>query len=252
MSRVDIIDASDGGEDVLPSFLTDLPGIERGLREQGVDLVLVDGTFGFLGAKDDRSYTQSYSTMLPFIGVIRRLNIGALAIRHVRKSDGTALSRGIGSTGYTALGRSTISIARDREDETGKRRLFAHAGLNVAKEGPTLAFTIEGALIAGFERTVGRAVWQAGAVAMSADDVMGPRIVEDKSAREAASDFLEDLLGPGPQLSREVYSAADKARISRATLRRATKDVGVKRTREGKTGPWIMALAKEGQGMWPA
>lgn len=245
LSRVSIVRVEDAGEEVLPSFLTDLDGIERGLRDDNVALVGVDGTFGVLGVRDSSSYTEAYATMLPFVAMIRRLEIGAAILRHVRKSDASALNRGVGSVGFASLGRSTISIAVDKDDETGARRLFAHAGSNVGEIGPTIAFEIEGVPIEKFERTVGRVRWGE-IVDLSADEVMADRHGEDRSAVGAACDFIEDLLGNGPCQSNVVYAAADRARISRASLRRAQKKLGVKRARDGERGPWLMTLPAPG------
>ncbi len=244
MDMVKIIRVEDAGEETPPTFEHDLDGIKRGLYEDGTGLLFVDGTFGFLDVQDSNSYRESYRAMLPLVAMLRELGIGAIAVRHIRKSDGSALNRGIGSVGFASLARSTISIAVDRDDETGARRLFAHAGSNLAEIGPTLAFTIEGVEIEGFERSVGRTVWGS-IVNATADEVMAERDGEDRSALDAACDFLQDQLLAGPRLSLDTYAAATRARISRATLRRAQKRLGVTRTRVGAQGPWQMILPEE-------
>ncbi len=231
LSRVSIIRVEDGGEEALPSFLTDLDGIERGLREDEAALVCVDGTFGVLGVRDSNSYTEAYSTMLPFVAMVRRLDIGAPIVRHVRKTEARALDRGMGSAGFASLARSTISVAVDRDDETGARRLFAHAGSNVGEIGPTICFTIEGVPIDGFERTVGRARWGE-IVDVTADEAMSDRAPEDRTERDVAEEFLRGFLAE-PTPAGTVSEAAEKHRISRRTLYRAAKGMGVKMQRRG-------------------
>ncbi len=231
LKRVSVLRIEENGGECVPSFLTDLPRIEAALREASVSLVIVDGTFGMLGVSDSNSYTDAYASMVPFISMVRALDLAAIIIRHVRKTDASALHRGIGSVGFGALARSTISIAVDRDDETGVRRLFAHAGSNVGETGPTYAFRIEGVALKSFERTVGRLVWD-GIVDVNADDAMANRVSEDGTERDVAEEFLRGLLG-GPMPALEVYGAADKLKINRRTLRRAAKRCGVLFERRG-------------------
>lgn len=242
LDRVTIIRVEEEGAERIPSFVRDAEAIERELRESRADLLMVDGTFGVLGVEDGHSYTEAYQRMLPLVAMIRRLESGAFIVRHVRKAEASALNRGVGSVGYASLARSTVSVAFDRDDETGARRLWAHAGSNVGETGPTLSFTIAGVPVEGLSRTVGRVIWGE-VVAVTADEAMREgRTPDDRSALDAASDLLNDLLGDGPVKSVEVYSAADRARISRSTLRRAATKLGVTRGREGERGPWLMIL----------
>lgn len=239
LQAVKIFRVEDSGEETMPSFERDLEAMEGELSTEGTDLLLIDGTFGFLNVRDGNSYADAYRAMLPLVAMIRRLAVGAIAVRHVRKSDGSALSKGIGSVGFASLARSTVSIAIDRDDESGERKLFAHAGTNVGQTGPTISFAVKGVPISGFDSLVGRVVWGE-IVAITADEVMADRRGEDRSALEAACDFLQDQLSMGPVLSTSVYASADRAHISRGTLRRAAARLGVKRTRDGFSGPWLM------------
>jgi hypothetical protein len=242
LDRVKLIRVEEEGSERIPSFVYDSEGIEQQLRESRADLLMVDGTFGVLGVEDGHSYTEAYQRMLPLVGMVRRLNIGALIVRHVRKTEATALNRGIGSVGYASLARSTVSVAFDRDDETGARRLWAHAGSNVGETGPTLSFTIEGVGVEGLGRAIGRVTWGE-VVAVTADEAMREaRTPDDRSALDAACDLLDDLLGDGPKKSLDVYAAADRAGVKRPTLRRAATKRGVKRNRDGECGPWLMAL----------
>jgi hypothetical protein len=53
---------------------------------------------------------------------------------------------------------------------------------------------------------------------------------------------LDDILAEGPQPSLKVYAAADRGGLSQRTLRRAARELGVKRTRDGLIGQWFMYL----------
>ncbi len=243
LDRVSVLRVSDGEAECVPSFLTDLPTIEAALKAGNVSLVIVDGTFGMLGAKDANAYGDAYATMVPFVAMLRRVGCGAIIIRHVRKTDASALHRGIGSVGFGALARSTISIAIDRDDKA--RRIFAHAGSNLGESGATYTFRVEGVAIDGFERTVGRVVWGE-SVDLSADDAMMNRAPDDAAERDVAVEFLQSFLGT-PTAASEVFEAAEKRRIARRTLQRAAKRCGVIIERRGfpSGSLWHPPLASE-------
>ena len=225
--RVSFIHATENGEGRQVSFLVDLPAIESSLSRQRVSLVFVDGTFGILGVKDATSYTEAYERMIPFVMMVRKLNVGALIVRHVRKSAGSALDKGIGSVGFGALGRSTLSVALDPDE--GTRRIFAHAGNNVGPVGDSYAFTIVEATIPGFAHPVGRAVWGQ-RVEISADEAVAQR--DDGDDRTIADEFLYSTLRE-PTPASELFALADKQRISKRTLQRAARRLGVRIERRG-------------------
>ncbi len=227
LKRVSFIHATENGEGRQVSFLADLPAIESSLTGQGVSLVFVDGTFGILGVKDATSYTEAYEKMVPFIAMARKLNVGALIVRHVRKATGSALDKGIGSVGFGALGRSTLSVALDPDDAT--RRIFAHAGNNVGPIGDSYAFTIAEAAIPCFAHPVGRAVWGQ-RVEISADEAVAQR--DDGDDRTVAEEFLYSMLRE-PMPASELFGVADKQRISKRTLQRAARRLGVRIERRG-------------------
>ncbi len=235
--RVSFVQASVGNEERQIAFLADLATIEEQLRAANVTLVFVDGTFGVLGVKDATSYTEAYDAMLPFVGMVRRLNAAALIVRHVRKSAGSALDKGIGSVGFGALARSTLAVAMDRDDET--RRIFAHAGCNVGPIGVSYAFTIEEAKIDGFAYPVARAAWGE-RVEISADEAVAPRSVDESGARSEAEEFLLAYLTE-PKAASEVQVEAKKRGLNYRTVERAAKRLGVDFKRRGFGGGslWI-------------
>ncbi|HEX3456963.1 MAG TPA: bifunctional DNA primase/polymerase [Candidatus Baltobacteraceae bacterium] len=242
LDRVTIIRVEEEGAERIPSFVYDGEAIERQLGASRADLLMVDGTFGVLGVEDGHSYTEAYQRMLPLVAMVRRLDIGAIIVRHIRKTEATALNRGIGSVGYASLARSTVSVAFDRDDETGARRLLAHAGSNVGATGPTLTFTVVGVAIEELTRAIGRVVW-GDVVDVTADEAMREgRTLDDRSALDAACDLLHDVLADGPVRSLDVYAAADRVGIKRMTLRRAATKLLVERQRDGERGPWLMTL----------
>jgi putative DNA primase/helicase len=228
-ARVSFVQVREGDEQRHIAFLADLHAIEERLGAANVSLVFVDGTFGVLGVKDATSYTEAYDTMLPFVAMVRRLNVGALIVRHVRKSAGSALDKGIGSVGFGALARSTLAVAIDSEDDA--RRIFAHAGCNVGPTGASYAFTIVEAAIEGFAYPVARAAWGE-RVEISADEAVAPRSVDESGARSEAEEFLLAFLD-GPRAASEVQAEAKKRGLSFRTVQRTARRLGVVFERRG-------------------
>jgi putative DNA primase/helicase len=229
LERVFMVTALEQGEERQVAFFQDVEGIERQLRERNVALVFVDGAFGFLNVRDATSYTEAYGVMLPFVGMVRRLNVGTLIVRHLRKASGTALERGMGSAGYGALARSTLTVAVDHHNK--EQRIFAHAGCNVGPIGDSYTFTIEPAEIEGFKRSVGRAVWGK-QIDITADEAVGESSIDDDADRSLAEEFLFSTLREAMPAS-EVYAKSKEQGVSVRTLRRAAKKVGIRIERRG-------------------
>ncbi len=249
LSRVRVLQVRfPAGGEAAPSLALDLAGIEDRLRAGEYDLLIVDGTFGVLGVKDGNSYTDAYRAMVPIIEMVRRLNIAAILVRHVRKSDASALNRGLGSVGYASLARSTVSFAVDDDDDT--LRLMAHAGCNVGPTGPTYQYKIvNGVPIPEFERPVGAVEWGE-IVPLSADEIMLGRPASDRSEGEIAQDWLDDHLIEAPQFSDDLRAAAKKEDISPRTLQRAARKRGVVMVpgAPGRRGTWALPAPSSARG----
>ena len=249
LSRVDVLQANDAdGHDSTITFLRDLPGIARQLRDRKTKLLLVDGTFGLLGVQDGNSYADAYRYMLPAVEMVRDLDVATIFVRHVRKSDASALHRGVGSVGYTALGRSTVSFAADRDDAT--RCVMAHAGCNVGPTAPSLYYKIvPGAVVPGFVRSVGAIEW-GGVADVTADEALASRAPSDRSEIEIAEDWIRENLDDNPRSSTELRGAAEKAGISARTLQRAAHRLGVKMCKGNRhsLGTWAFEAPSNSSG----
>jgi hypothetical protein len=240
LKSVHVIRVTDSEDNELtPSFVHDLVGIEEQLRRVGARVLVVDGTFGVLGAKDGNAYVEAYQTMGPVIAMVRRLNIAAIFVRHVRKTASAALDAGLGSVGYASLARSTVSFKVDHEDESA--RFMAHAGTNGAISGETRKYRIvDGAPVPGFTRAIGAVEWLE-AVSETANDLMGASATAvDRCLIEVAEDWLREQLTDEPQVTSSLREAAETNGISVRTLQRAAKNIGVVMRKGSRTtrGTW--------------
>jgi hypothetical protein len=229
LSCVSFITAKVGDEEAEIAFLQDLVAIEKRLRDEDISLVFVDGVFKFLGVRDSSSYTEAYAAMCPFIAMLRRLGIGAIIVRHTRKTGGAALDAGLGSTGYTALGRSTCTVAMDKADK--ENRLFTHAGVTGAPTGDSYQFRIGEVTLSGFERSTGFLVW-GNKTDVTADEALAQVPTMSHEDRNLAEEILlMTLVEPMP--ARDIYTRTKEQGVSDRTLRRAATRLGVHIERRG-------------------
>jgi putative DNA primase/helicase len=81
---------------------------------------------------------------------------------------------------------------------------------------------------------------------MTADDALAAALAADApdSERDAAAEWLGEVLADGPMRAKEVKKAAGDAGHSWATIRRAKGTGGVQVRKEGfgNEGRWIWAL----------
>jgi putative DNA primase/helicase len=242
LTRVKFIKVTVEDEEQQLQFFRDLPAIERQFNEENIGFVFVDGVFAFLGVKDSNSYSEAYAAMLPFIGMIRRRNMGSGIVRHTRKSGGEALAAGIGSTGYTALGRSTISIAINKTNK--EERFFTHAGCTGAPAGDSFTFHIEGVTLPGFKRPTGAAVWGS-RTDITADDAMGQAPTptnEERSRLDEAREAILEALDTCDVTAATLYECVVRGQgVAKETFERARRDLRkaglIEMTTGGFAGP---------------
>jgi hypothetical protein len=110
---------------------------------------------------------------------------------------------------------------------------MAHSKCNLGKSGVSLAYSIsaEGVL-----------VWRGECNVLADDLLSAPATADERSALEEAEDFLREKLSDGPLPANEIYVEAERSGISKATLRRATKKLGIKRRPDGFKGTWMHTL----------
>jgi hypothetical protein len=207
----------------------------------GAVLVIIDPIVAYL---PDRTDMNSASAVRPVLARLARLaeETGAaiVFVRHLSKSaKDKPMYRGLGSIDFTAACRSVLMVGADPNDAS--KRVVAHAKSNLAQMGPSQAYSIKG----------GRFAW-AGRSSLSAEDLGGPPPDADqRSAREEAQEFLLQTLAEGPKPALDVFADADKLRISRATLRRAKRDLGVAADKTPNHWEWSLPRP-QGDGSGPS
>ena len=87
--------------------------------------------------------------------------------------------------------------------------------------------------------------WEDGTVSTTADEALGQThgMGPDAEDRNDAVAFLAEALANGPRLSSDVEAEArDGHGITKRTLMRARKELGVEAYRPNNPGPWYLRL----------
>lgn len=221
--------------------LADLDVIELALAEMpDCRLLIVDPVGSYLGSDTDSHRDNDVRAVLaPIADMATRRGFAVVVVCHTRKS-GSATNADdaiLGSIAFSGIARSVLHIMPDQEDP-GNRKLMLPGKCNLAPKAPGWSFTVEG--------RPPRIVW-GDRVDQSADDVaqVASRPGPDAAAFREAVDWLRKALSNGARPSREVQEEAKEgAGISLATLKRASKEIGVIAEREKVPGPWVWRLPK--------
>ncbi len=245
-------DPETGGTRELPFTLSaDLPALEEAVEKTpSCRLVVIDPISAYLGGGahfDSHRNSDVRAVLAPLAALAARRGVAVVVVTHLRKGEGPAMYRAMGSLAFVAAARAAWAVARDRDDPAGRRRLFLPVKNNLSLEQTGLAFELRPA------GDVAVVTWEAGAVEVSADEALGPpprRAPGPKAERrDEAAEWLRAALAGGPRLVAELAEEAREAMgFSAPTLRRARKVLGVMAFRQMVPGAWFWRLPTGAQG----
>jgi hypothetical protein len=150
----------------------------------------------------------------------------------------------LGSRAFVGLARSVLHLMADPDDE--KRKLLLPGKSNLSAPLPGLAFRIVG--------DPGRLEWEPDPLdGIRADDVVAPK--ESKEAkrgpepttRDAAAEWLAELLKDGPMPVVEIREQAKAADLSWGTIRRAQHSLGIVPRKMAFGSGWVWGLPEDAQ-----
>lgn len=149
--------------------LADLLALEAAIAQTpACRLVVIDPVSAYLAGADSHVNAEVRAALAPLAELAQRTGVAVLLVTHLRKGEGLAVYRAIGSIAFTAAARAVWAVAQDRDDPTGHRRLLLPVGCNLSADQETgLAFALRDN-VAG----VPLVAWEAGAVTISADDAL--------------------------------------------------------------------------------
>lgn len=245
LARVFVVESTEGAELSLPD---DLPAIELHAVEHGVALMILDPMISRLGTLDTHRDADVRQALEPLAATAERAGFGVLGLIHLNKTATSDPTRALmGSVAFAAVARSVLLAAYDPDDETRAARLLSHPKNNLGPLAPTLAYTIT-------ERTVGeddgpitasKVVWglEDGRTAfdiMTATSGEGKQTTKRKSAETWLEDYLEEHGATG--VEKVKVAGTLELNVSRSTIERAAKQLGVVVDRTGFAGVCTWSL----------
>lgn len=237
VSRVAVlksIEGVDGAGKYRRSFdlCRDLDHLQAAIKSvENCVLAIVDPISAYMGKTDSHKNAEVRSVLAPLAELAAELRIAVLAISHLRKGEGQAIYRTMGSLAFVAAARSCWVVTEDTADR--RRRLLLPTKNNLAPDVHGLAFRIEPHGI----NEQPAICWEAGTVTVTADEAMAPRRGPKPDARDDAARWLLAQLAKGPALAKEVMELGSYAGFSKRTLQRAYREMGGEPVRDGFGAP---------------
>jgi putative DNA primase/helicase len=239
--------SDDGNERSVAFDLSNVDLIRDALdRLPDCKLVVVDPIGSYLGGQVDAHRDNEVRSVLAPLAALAVERGGAVVVVcHTRKALASfADDMALGSRAFVGLARSVLHLMADPDDE--KRKLLLPGKCNLSAPPPGLAFRIVG--------DPGRLEWEPDPLeGFRADDVVAPRESQETkrgpepTTRDAASEWLADLLKDGPMPVVDIREQAKAADLSWRTIRRAQESLGIVPRKKAFGGGWEWGLPEGGQ-----
>ncbi len=237
-------DAETGEEREYPFDLRrDLPALEQAVANMGdCRLVIIDPISAYLGGADSHRNAEIRGLLAPLADLAARHGVAVVAVTHLRKGDGPALYRAMGSLAFIAAARAGYVVAKDTDDATGRRRLMLPLKSNLSSDQSGLAYRLDDSMSFNGQPVV---AWEADPVEIDTDEAL--RFDRGRSAKaspelDEAQDWLAAELAEGPRPVKDILAHARRDGIAKRTLDRAKGEMGVLAEKSGFRGGWVWRL----------
>lgn len=218
--------------------LENVPALREALeRMADCKLVVIDPVSAYLNDKDSHKNSEIRGLLAPLAQLAAERGVAVVMVTHLSKSGGArAMYRAMGSMAFVAACRSAWLIAKDNDNP--RRRMFLPIKNNIGNDDSGLAYTI----------IDGAVSWEREAVTIKADDALAAEADQesrpgpDPECRDEAKRFLQEALAASSLPASDVYAQAKDAGISKRTVDRAKKELGVKARKVGMSGSWVWEL----------
>jgi putative DNA primase/helicase len=199
-------------------------------------LVVIDPISAYLGRNVENANAEMRSLLAPLAALAAERHLAVLVVSHLRKGEGAAMYRTLGSMALVAACRSAWIVCRDPDDPR-RRCLLLPVKNNLAGDVGGLAYSIEPLGPHG-EPVV---CWSAERVDAEIDQVLAkPRQAMGRPAesRRDAADWLQQRLVAGPQAAPQLIREGAALGWSDSTCHRALRMIGGQAVRRGNATFW--------------
>jgi len=217
----------------------DLPALEAAIqRTADCRLVVIDPLTAYLGKIDGHKNAEVRVILARLFELAARHKVAVLAVTHLNKASTLpAIYRAMGSLAFVAAARAVWAVVRDKDDESGRRRLFVPVKNNLGADETGLAYALEPV------GQTARVKWESDPVNIRADEALdggGRKAKVQHDARQFVIDTIK--ANGGDMLSDDLTAAAEAQGISERTLWRAKKAVAESYKDKGRGGRWRCKL----------
>ena len=189
-------------------------------------LIVIDPINAYLGStnSDVQSLLHSLTT------IARERGVAVLIVSQLRKKDGAAVYRALGSVSFVAAARASWAICKDPVDS--RKRLFLPVKNNLAPHVAGLSYTIQ----TGADRRAPIIRWSPEPVTQSVDFAIAAARAAGRpdEERQYATKWLTERLAKMPRRASLLREEAEVQGISYTTLRRAFREMGGLADRRGR------------------
>ncbi|WP_197387618.1 AAA family ATPase [Ralstonia pseudosolanacearum] len=214
-------------------------------RIGNVRLLIVDPVVSAV-AGDSHKNTETRRALQPLVDLAASMGAAVVGITHFSKggqgSDPT--QRVVGSVAFTAVARVVLVAAKVKSEDGEDRRILARSKSNIGPDEGGFEYRLEQSeplpdILASY------VAWGASVAGTARELLTDPEEQDDGevSAKEAAIEFLKEVLGDDVVPMKSIEAEAKEAGIAWRTVRRAADALGVK-SRKGEGGKWYWSLPK--------
>lgn len=192
-------------------------------------LLIIDPISAFLDGTNEHGNADVRTLLTALTTIAREREVAVLVVSHLRKKEGAAIHRTMGSLAFIATARAAWVICKDPEDP--HKRLFLPLKNNLAPTACGLAFAIEPNVTSGTPTVR----WSPDPVETTPDCViaLGRTGGRPDDERQYAIDWLRERLSNGPKPAIDIRNEADMHGITYGTLRRAFRHLKAEAVRHG-------------------
>lgn len=209
-------------------------------------LVIIDPISAFLGRVSENANAEVRAMLAPLADLAAKHNLAVVVVSHLRKDEGAAVYRTMGSMAFVAAARAAWIVVRDPKDS--RRRLMLPVKNNLADDVGGLAYTIRPWRPGG----VPVVCWDDQRIEASCELADGrPTRPAHRPSEERGevTEWLSAYLADCPLPAHEVREAAEAHGFTYGTLRRAFRDLRgqASRPKGDPCGNWIWQLPAAGE-----
>ena len=228
----------------------DMAALERQANSiGGVKLLIVDPVVSAV-AGDSHKNTEVRRALQPLVDLASRLDAAALGISHFSKGGAGAdpASRVVGSIAFTAVARVVLVAAKVKGEDGEDRRILARGKSNIGPDDGGFEYHIEQSEpLPGIQACY--IAWGQSVAGTARELLREPDDLDTgvKSAVDAASDFLRQVLAEGSTPTKTVEVEAKNAGVSWASVKRAADKLEVIKKKGSDAWYWkLPMLLKQG------